>query len=114
MACIPQSMRIINMTESKKLRRIAVTVAMGTFPLSFFYIYLSQLILSYFPSSFRGNNDIEYMGLGCNFEGFIGVLQKEFIAKCTFPYAHDLGMLGHSSRCGKLNTCLCIFMYSYT
>jgi len=69
------------MRDSKKRRGIAVSVALGTFQISFLHTYLSQLILSCFPSSFHGSNDIEYMGLAGNLEGFISVLQTGFIAK---------------------------------
>jgi len=69
------------MRDSKKLRRIAVKVALRNFPISFLHNYLSQLILSCFPSSFHASNDREYMDLAMNLEGFISVLQPEFIAK---------------------------------
>jgi len=75
--------------DKKKLRRIAVKVPLGNFPISFLRKYISQLILSCFPSSFHGSNDREYMALAINPEGFINVLQLEFIAKCKFPYPHD-------------------------
>jgi hypothetical protein len=78
------------MRDSKKQRVISVSVALGTFQISFLHTYLSQLILSCFPSSSHGSNVSEYMGLAGNLEGLISVLQTELTAKLTLPYPHDL------------------------